>query len=311
MSALILGCCRARAFFIGTNRRGGIAGLDSGMKNHGNSWPGASKADRGGTREPQEIVDISDESFWKPLPKAVEQEQPQELEKDVQGLDALPANMELTITSVLMLKRPKHRYQVRFDSYSLEVHEDVMIKYRMIKGAVFTKAELEDIVAADERQQSYADALKYLSLKPRTAYEISQRLGEKGWGQSTIEEVLARLQSEGYIDDAVYAQEWVSQRVRNRGKGKLWVRHELRQKGVSKPHIEEALGRLSEEDEYDSALQLGSKKWRSLSGELLDKKRKTGAFLQRRGFSSGVVSRVMRELSGRDDMNGMDGWEEE
>lgn len=310
MSALILGCCQGRALFIEINRRE-VSGLDNGMNNHGSSRHGADKASRRGQGEEREIVDISDESFWQPLPKSADQRRPQEIEEDVQGLDSLPEDMELTITSVLMLKRPKHRYQIRFGSYSLEVHEDVMIKYRMIKGAVFTKAELEDIVAADERQQSYADALKYLSLKPRTAYEISLRLGEKGWGQTTIEDVLARLQSEGYIDDAVYAQEWVSQRVRNRGKGKLWVRHELRQKGVSKPHIEEALGRLSEDDEYDSALQLGSKKWRSLSGEMSDKKRKTGAFLQRRGFSGGVVSRVMRELSGRDDMNGMDDWEEE
>ncbi len=281
------------------------------MKDHGNSWPRPGERDRGGKKEEREIVDISDESFWQPLPKTVEKEQRQEIEEDIQRLDALPEDMELTITSVLMLKRPKHSYQIRFGSYSLEVHEDVMIKYRMIKGAVFTKAELEDIVAADERQQSYIHALKYLGMKPRTAYEISQRLGEKGWGQPVIEDVLTRLQSEGYIDDAVYAQEWVSQRVRNRGKGKLWVGHELRQKGVSKPYIEEALSRLSEEDEYDSALQLGSKKWRSLSGELLDKKRKTGAFLQRRGFSGGVVSRVMRELGGRGDMNGLDDWEEE
>jgi regulatory protein len=266
-----------------------------------------------GERREDEIVDISDEAFWEPRPRDIGWDSKREkTEEEVPaGLDAFPEDTELEITSVLMLKRPKHRYRISFGAYALEVHEDVMIKYRMIKGAVFTKEELEEIVAADERQQGYADALKYLSLKPRTTYEIAQRLGEKGWGEETIQDVLTRLQSEGYVNDAAYAQEWASQRVKLRGKGKLWVKHELRQKGISKAYIEEALGEVSEEDEFESALQLGMKKWRSTTGELLDRKRKTGAFLQRRGYSGSVVSRVMRELGNREEMHGMDEWDEE
>lgn len=264
-----------------------------------------------GQRREEEIVDISDESFWEPRPRDVGRDSDGEGAEETAGLDAFPEDLELVITSVMMLKRPKHRYRISFGVYSLEVHEDVMIKYRMIKGAVFTKVELEEIVAADERQQGYADSLKYLSLKPRTTYEIVQRLGEKGWGEETIQDVLARLQSEGYVDDAAYAQEWASQRVKLRGKGKLWVKHELRQKGVSKSHIEEALGEVSEDEEFESALHLGLKKWQGTTGEPLDRKRKTGAFLQRRGFSGGVVSRVMRELGNREQMHGMDEWDEE
>ena len=264
-----------------------------------------------GERRADEIVDISDESYWEPRPRSADRDQEGGKTEETAGLDAFPEDVELAITSVLMLKRPKHRYRISFGVYTLEVHEDVMIKYRMIKGAVFTKAELEEIVSADERQQGYADALKFLSLKPRTAYEISHRLGEKGWGEETIQDVLGRLQSEGYVDDAAYAQEWASQRVRLRGKGKLWVKHELRQKGVSKSLIEEALGEVSEDDEFESALQLGLKKWQATTGEPLDRKRKTGAFLQRRGFSGSIVSRVMRELANREQMHGMDDWDEE
>ncbi|OMG49227.1 RecX family transcriptional regulator [Paenibacillus macerans] len=227
------------------------------------------------------------------------------------GLAAFPEDGELVITSVQVLKRPKHRYRIFFGAYTFEVHEDVMIKYRMIKGAVFTKAELEEIVSADERQQGYADALTYLSRKPRTAYEISMRLKEKGWGEETVNDVIGRLQAEGYLDDAAYAQEWAAQRVKLRGKGKLWVRHELRQKGVSKPLIEDALGEVSEDDEFASAMLLGAKKWRGTSGEPLDKKRKTGAFLQRRGFSGKIVSKVLRELGREDGMGAEDEWDVE
>ena len=50
----------------------------------------------------------------------------------------------------------------------MTVHEDVMLKYRMFKGNVFRKEELEEIIVADERQRAYVEALNHLSRKPRT-----------------------------------------------------------------------------------------------------------------------------------------------
>lgn len=260
---------------------------------------------KGGRRlqEPQGIVDISEERFWGNTTEeslAVES-----------SFDDFPDEGELEITMVEALKRPKFRYRIHFGSYSVEVHEDVMIKYRMIKGAAFAKSDLEEIIAADERQRSYGDALVYLSRKPRTAYEIALRLEEKGWSEETVSDVLYRLKQERLIDDAAYAQEWAKQRVGSRGKGKLWVRHELRQKGIAKPLIEEALGEVSEEDEYNSALQLGAKKWRSTTGEFMDRKRKMGAFLMRRGYSGGLVSKVIRELAQQEGQENTEEWEEE
>ncbi|GAA0134223.1 hypothetical protein YSY43_10630 [Paenibacillus sp. YSY-4.3] len=254
-------------------------------------------------QEPQGIVDISEERFWGNTTK--------ESPAEESSFDDFPEDGELEITMVEALKRPKFRYRIHFGSYSIEVHEDVMIKYRMIKGSAFTKSDLEEIIAADERQRSYGDALVYLSRKPRTAYEIALRLGEKGWSEETVGDVIHRLKQERLIDDAVYAQQWAQQRVGSRGKGKLWVRHELRQKGIAKPLIEEALGEVSEEDEYNSALQLGSKKWKTATGEFMDRKRKTGAFLMRRGYSGGLVSKVIRELARQDGQNNAEGWEEE
>jgi len=276
----------------------------------------------GGNRHPQSrekeeaggIVDISEEGFWEEA-RGRRSEGPTTAGRDgsaseVGGIDRFPEDTELTITSVLLLKRPKFRYRISFGPYALEVHEDVMIKYRMIKGAVFTKSELEEIVLADERQRAYADALQYLGRKPRTAYEMAIRLNEKGWSEETVAGVVGRLTEEGLLNDAAYAQEWAGQRVRNRGKGKMWVKHELRQKGISKPLIEDALGAVSEEDEYASAKELAVKKWRTSTGETADRKRKTGAFLLRRGFSGSLVSRVVRELAQGDGMSEEEEWED-
>ncbi|WP_234404956.1 regulatory protein RecX [Paenibacillus bouchesdurhonensis] len=265
--------------------------------------PNPSKKGERHLEEAKGIVDISEERFWGNTKGESFNEEPRFAD--------FPEDGELEITRVEALKRPKFRYRIHFGSYSIEVHEDVMIKYRMIKGTAFAKVDLEEIIAADERQRSYGDALLYLSRKPRTAYEIALRLGEKGWSEDTVSDVIHRLMQEKLVDDAAYAQEWARQRVGNRGKGKLWVRHELRQKGIAKPLIEDALGEVSEEEEYNSAFQLGLKKWNATKGEFMERKRKTGAFLMRRGYSGGLVSKVIRELADQEGRKNTEDWEEE
>lgn len=281
-------------------------------RNFQKRWGKASEAG-GKQREPEGIMDISEESDWETVRRAAARDDYPGAKQQAEsvGLDSFPDDEDLTITSVQMLKRPKYRYRIFFGTLSLEVHEDVMIKYRMIKGAVFTKNELEEVVLADERQRCYTDALQYLSRKPRTAHEMSMRLEEKGWSADNASEAVERLTKEGLINDAAYAQEWASQRVRGRGKGKLWVRQELRQKGVSKPLIEEALDTVSEDEEYESAKELAAKKWRTTTGEMMDRKRKTGAFLLRRGYQGALVSRVIRELIQEDGMRDEDDWEDQ
>lgn len=293
-------------------------------RGRGNGYASGDPKSKNKAEEIRDVVDISDEAFWESgrtskdkassnrsrgggISGGTQSDARTDSESELTtGIAAFPAEGELTITSVTALKRPKHRYQISFGSYTLEVHEDVLIKYRMMKGAVFTRAELEEIVLADERQRAYGDALLALSRKMRTSYEITMRLGEKGWGPDVVNEVIKRLTEERLIDDAVYAQEWAHQRVRSRGKGKMWVRHELRQKGVEKPLIEEALGMVSEEEEMSSARELAFKKWRSVTGEMQDRKRKTGAFLMRRGYSGSLVSKVLRSIIEEEGMSGGD-----
>lgn len=104
-------------------------------------------------------------------------------EQDEQVLADFPGDQELVITRVERLKKSNYRYLIHFGDYNMTVHEDVMIKYRMITGSTFVKADLEDIVAADERQRAYVEGLRYLERKPRTGQEMARRLREKEIGR--------------------------------------------------------------------------------------------------------------------------------
>lgn len=225
-------------------------------------------------------------------------------EQDEQVLSDFPEGELLEITKVERQKKSDRRYIIHFGVYNMTVHEDVMIKYRMITGNSFIKADLEEIVLADERQRAYVEGLRYLERKPRTALEMTRRLRQKEIGETIIAEVVERLQQERFIDDPLYAKQWAEQRITNQRKGKMWIRQELREKGIDKTLISEALENISPEQELESALQTGRKKWNLIRGDATDKRRKTGAFLMRRGFSGDMVRQVINTLLQEDNYEG-------
>ena len=227
-------------------------------------------------------------------------------EQESSAISQFPDDQELIITGVEREPKQKYRYLVSFGQHVLSIHEDIMIKYRMIKGNSFWKQELEEIVLSNEKQLGYVQALKYLERKARTSKEIQIRLKEKETSQEVIEDVLERLTREGLVNDAMYAQQWAEQRITSQRKGKAWIRQELRQKGVDKLLITEALDGVSPDQEYQSALIIGRKKWNQTKGELLDKKRKTGSYLMRRGFPGEQVRRVMNQLIKEDELQDID-----
>ncbi|MDQ0193415.1 regulatory protein RecX [Paenibacillus wynnii] len=227
-------------------------------------------------------------------------------DKEEHILSGFPDNELLEITRVERQKKSDHRYIIHFGAYNMTVHEDVMIKYRMITDSHFMKSDLEEIVLADERQRAYVEGLRYLGHKPRTALEMTRRLRQKEIGETIIAETLQRLQREQYIDDPLYAKQWAEQRITNQRKGKMWIRQELREKGIDKSLIAEALDDITPEQEQQSALLSARKKWNLIRGEVPDKRRKTGAYLMRRGFSGEMVRQVLQILVQEENFQGED-----
>ena len=54
-------------------------------------------------------------------------------------------------------------------------------------------------------QEALDKAVKYLKVRMRSTYEISQFLRGKGFATEDIEEVLTLLAKYNYVDDAAYA----------------------------------------------------------------------------------------------------------
>lgn len=203
-----------------------------------------------------------------------------------------------TITMVERQKGNKHRYNIFVGGeYAFSVHEDIMIKYRLLKGEAVNQEELEGILRDDERHQAYMEAIRYIGRRPRSKKEVQHHLKLKGYDPERIGETVDRLQKERYLDDEAFAKLWTENRIVSQKKGRRWVEMELSQKGVDDGDIASAFSSIDPEEELTGALEIGRKKWRITGGEPFDKRRKVMAFLLRRGYSNELVSRVIRQLA--------------
>lgn len=143
----------------------------------------------------------------------------------------------------------------------------------------------------DEHEKAMQSALRYLSLRNRSEYEVLKKLSEKGFSQEAIEEVLDKLKSRDYLGDFTFAKEWVENRVTTKPRGRKLLIYELKQKRVGEDEIQNAMEGLPEEEE----LALAAVK--KISGRImnLDKnkfRKKVSDYLFRRGFNFDVISRT-------------------
>jgi regulatory protein len=152
---------------------------------------------------------------------------------------------------------------------------------------------------ADPVEVARLICLRQLELAPRTRSQLASTLSRRGVPADAAQTVLDRFTEVGLVDDAAYAQAWVESRQRGRGLARRALAHELRQRGVDDPVAAEALDQLDPEQELATARELVSR--RLTSTVRLDsaaRVRRLSGMLARKGYSSGVALRVVREALG-------------
>ena len=112
-----------------------------------------------------------------------------------------------------------------------------------------------------------------LSKKSYTKKEIVDRLKRKLYEPEIIAAVIKEFEDEGWLNDRRYARAFAADSKTFNRVGKRLVRIKLMRKGVDREIIESAVEKAYEGvDEYEMALELASKRMRSL--QKLEKRRK-------------------------------------
>jgi len=125
-------------------------------------------------------------------------------------------------------------------------------------------------------------AIRLLTVRDRTAFEIRNRLSEK-YSQEIVEEALDYLTEMDFVNDERYAQNYVENRNRTRPTGNSALRYELSNKGITSDIVDKVLN--PPEAELELAVRLLTSRAPSLarlSPEV--RQRRAYGLLERRGF---------------------------
>jgi len=161
------------------------------------------------------------------------------------------------------------------------------------------KREKEDTEKVDEDPEARARqvCLTLLTFAPRTRAQLAVALRKRGIPDGVADEVLARFEDVGLIDDAAFARSWVESRHYSRGLAGRALSAELKQRGVAADEIRAALDeQLSPDAEIAAARRLVERRIPGTRGLPADQRtRRLAGMLARKGYPPGLAYRVIRE----------------
>ena len=202
--------------------------------------------------------------------------------------------MDHTITAIKVQKHNPQRVAIYLDGEYAFGLARILAAWLSV-GRTLSDEEVDKFKAQDTQEAAYLNALHLLNYRARSSVEIQKRLAEKGYAESVVAQVLDRLQKNGLINDAQFAQTWVENRGAFRPRSRRALAIELRRKGVAEDTIEQALNETADEDNL--AYQAAQRQAERLANlEKREFRMKLSAFLGRRGFNFDTILPVVDRL---------------
>lgn len=193
------------------------------------------------------------------------------------------------ITALTRQKKNPDRINVFLDGEFAFGLAEITAVYLKI-GQELSNADIARLQAADDIEKARETALRYIEYRPRSMAEVRKNLRDKKYHDAVIDQVINRLSDVGLLDDTKFAAYWVEQRETFKPRSQMALRQELLQKGVDRAIIDSAVDSV---DETAAATQLAQKqanRYAHLDEDAFRKKMM--GYLQRRGFSYGIIQEV-------------------
>ena len=160
------------------------------------------------------------------------------------------------------------------------------------------RKQMSATAAKTSRQQAMNSAVRILTHRDHSRYELKQKLQQRGFGNKIIETVIAECERLNYIDDRRTARLYVLQ-LKRKCFGKRYIRMALKKKRLGGTEIENILlQNYSEADERENAGRLLEKKSKTFERESDPSKKsdKIYRFLYSRGFGTAVIRDLVKSL---------------
>lgn len=132
-------------------------------------------------------------------------------------------------------------------------------------------------------------------MREHSQQELLQKLLDKGFSSTEIKPVLADLITHDWQSDSRYAENYARYRL-NKGYGTLFIRYQLKQKGIDTEIINTVLDTIT--DDWSAVLmRVYQKKYGDSRMLTRQDWIKRSRFLTQRGFEAGLINKLFNRLT--------------
>jgi regulatory protein len=144
-------------------------------------------------------------------------------------------------------------------------------------------------------QHAFDLAYRYLGQRDRTVAEMRRHLERKRVEPSTMDEVVAELSAQGYLDDARFAQRYAEDRRSLDAWGADRIQRKLKAAGVDAELVAAALDVHGHEQELEAALAVLRRRFRAAPADDRERERALGLLI-RKGYELDLAYEAVRAL---------------
>lgn len=208
---------------------------------------------------------------------------------------------ELVKIEKVVAKGKKFLVSIDIDDNEYKFSENQIVTNRIIKGAIFTIEEWNEIVNNSNSSLLFDQMLHFIDYKLRTKKEVVQKLIEKKALEEDINKIIERLENVGYIDDERYVNIFVQESIRDL-KGPAYIKFTLEQKGISNQMISRELLNVDSSVFEENAHLLASRYQKTVDNYPANKQKELiSQKLARSGYSFDMINKAVRSLTFEED----------
>jgi len=200
------------------------------------------------------------------------------------------------------INRKEEKVEIVFEDDSvLEIEEADYLTMCLYDREELSKEECSEITYKNQVKKARLDAVKFISYKIKSTYEVIRRLKELGYDDLVIDTVINNLFRDNYLNDLDYAERYARTKIKLKRISKKQLEIELSQKGISDIIISN-LKELQEIDEHGDVERILLKKYRA--ADLKDSKLRLKAmkFLYSKGYEVEIIQSVIDKVTGNSDI---------
>ncbi len=145
--------------------------------------------------------------------------------------------------------------------------------------------------------QAFQKIKQFCAYQERCHTEVTEKLYGYGLYKKEVEIILTNLIEENYLNEERFAIAFAGGKFRMKQWGRVKIKYDLKQKGVSSFCITVALKEIDEETYLLTLQSVANKKWDNLKGEqYLNRRAKTTAYLLQKGFEQPLIAAAIAAI---------------